>query len=166
MITLDQYKQWTEAYFEATTSEEQEMALKLFLATPEAADPFFDEIKAVMGVAAMIRRKEINPQDTVAQVNSLNRLVRRSKYSSLSVKRQMMRWAAVFILGFAVLTPTLMHWQPWDNEDCVAYIDGKKTTDPKIVVQQMRRTMANTLQEDATDDATLQLRDLFSTPQD
>lgn len=165
MTTLDQYKQWTEAYFEATTSEEQEKALKLFLATPEAADPFFDEIKALMGVTAVIRRKERKSQSTVTQENSAKYLVRHSKAYSPSLKRQMMRWAAVLILGIAVLTPTLMRWQPWDNEDCVAYIDGKKTTDPKVVLQEMRNTMANTLQEDASDDAALQLRDLFSTPQ-
>ena len=47
MNTIDKYKQLVERYFEATTTEEQEDKLRAFLATPQADDASFDEIKAV-----------------------------------------------------------------------------------------------------------------------
>ena len=46
-----------ERYFEALTSETEELALKCYAASDEAAaDARFDELRAVMGLAAMGRR--------------------------------------------------------------------------------------------------------------
>lgn len=165
MMSIDQYKALVDAYFEASITEEEEENLKLFLCTPQAQDSSFDEIKAVMGLATMLKRKSQNNQRTKETSN--RELITSIPATSLQFlpKRQLMRWAAVVVLGLSVLTPTTIMWGGADNDECEAYIDGKKITDQAVVLQQMHTTMLQTLQGDLQNEPAEQLRDLFSTPQ-
>ena len=108
MNTIDKYKQLVERYFEATTTEEQEERLRDFLTTPQADDAYFDEIKAVLGLTTVLRRR---------------------------------------------------------NQQISSYINGKEVTNPQEVLQQMQKTMTETLQDDSEEQSVLLLRDFFATPQ-
>ena len=51
ILTAEQARQLIQRYFDAETSEQEEAALKQFIASPEGADAQFNEVRAVMGVA-------------------------------------------------------------------------------------------------------------------
>ena len=165
MMSIDQYKTLVDAYFEATTTEEEEEKLKLFLITPQAQDPSFDEIKAVMGLTTMLKRKSQNNQCTKEASNRVLTTSIPATSHQFLPKRQLMRWAAVVVLSLSVLAPAAMMWGLSDSDECEAYIDGKKITDQAVVLQQMHTTMSQTLQGDLQNEPAKQLRDLFSTPQ-
>ena len=158
MMSIDQYRALVEAYFEASTTEEEEEKLKLFLCSSEAQDPSFDQIKAVMGLTTMLQRRiRINQYKSDKSQSELT--------TCKQSRRQLMRWAAVIILSLSVLTPSVVMWGLSDNDECVAYIDGRKITDEQIVIEEMHHTMEETLQDTPDNQPALLLRDLFSTPQ-
>ena len=51
ILTAEQARQLIQRYFDAETSEQEEAALKQFIASPEGADAQFNEVRAVMEVA-------------------------------------------------------------------------------------------------------------------
>ena len=52
---MERIDEIVERYFEAMLSEEEETALKAFLASPEGQAPEYDEVRAVMGYFAVGR---------------------------------------------------------------------------------------------------------------
>lgn len=165
MMSIDQYRALVEAYFEASTTEEEEEKLKLFLCSSEAQDPSFDQIKAVMGLTTMLQRRiRINQHKSGKSPSELTTCKQEVSLLSES-RRQLMRWAAIIILSLSVLTPAVVMWGLSDNDECVAYIDGRKITDEQIVIEEMHHTMEETLQDTPENQPALLLRDLFSTPQ-
>ena len=46
---MKDYKEYIERYFEGMLSEDEELELKLFLASEEGQGPEYDEVRAVMG---------------------------------------------------------------------------------------------------------------------
>ena len=77
-----------EKYFDATTNDNEEKALRDFLSSAESNHPAFDEIKAVMGYLAAARHIEnVNARE--------KRAVR---------KKHLVHWAAAAIIAFIVGT--------------------------------------------------------------
>ena len=131
-----------ERYFEAQTSEEEEFALKCFAASAEAeADPRFDELRAVMGLAAVGRR--INAQTSSVCTAGMQPSVRLEPSAQTRTRRPVLRLVRTFSAAAACVAVVagasmlFLHREP----ECVAYIGGQRTTDPQQVTLAMHRSM-------------------------
>lgn len=165
MNTIDKYKQLVERYFEATTTEEQEDKLRAFLTTPQADDAYFDEIKAVLGLTTVLRRRNQHISSSTLSSSNEKEKSKRARTMILRPRKPMLRWAAVAILGFSIVTAAVVGWKATNSDECIAYINGKEVTNPQEVLQQMQKTMTETLQDDSEEQSVLLLRDFFATPQ-
>lgn len=112
-----------ERYFDASTTDEEERALKQFLATEAAGSPAFDEIKAVMGYIAAGRKAHAQP-----------------KHTHINTVRTLMRAAAIILV--AGLSFTAMRHVMYDSDNiCITYINGQKYTDERIAIAKMENIM-------------------------
>lgn len=124
--------QLIERYFEGETSRSEEMELKQFLCSPEARDPEFDEVKAVMGF-----------------VETARAVRRPSAVYPLHGRKRIRRWVAA--AGLALLLAVgggSAGWYMYNlraHNECVAYINGEKYTNPGVVMERMRQTMQSVL---------------------
>lgn len=125
-MTREDKKYWlelAERYFEATATEEEEAALRRFLATDEAADGAFDEARAVAGFAAA--GKSSRRRRTAAR------------------RRFRMAVAAAAAVVLVTVLPGLLSGggDTAEGEVCVAYVGGVEYTDEAVVLAQARSTM-------------------------
>lgn len=126
-------------YFEAETDDSEEAALRRFLSSDKASSSEFDEIKAVMGFTAVGKRLHGKKLGRTTVV----------KYISVAASA-----AAIFIGA----------WLLYDSENqCVAYIGGKKYTDKEVVIAEMHKSMQTV--GDISDQETVgdALNDIFRT---
>ena len=109
-----------ERYFEATLSEEEETALKAFLASPEGQGPEYDEVRAVMGYFATGRvvRQTRRPRLT-------NRII--AVAASLAI---------LLTLGINIYNK---------QNVCVSFVDGMKVTDKEVVMNDVDNILADLL---------------------
>ena len=128
MNTIDKYKQLVERYFEATTTEEQEDELRAFLTTPQADDAYFDEIKAVLGLTTVLRRRKQQTSSSALFSSSEEEQSNRARTMILRPRKPMLRWAAVVIFGFSIVTAAVVGWKATNSDECIAYINGKEVT--------------------------------------
>ena len=165
MNTIDKYKQLVERYFDATTTEEQEERLRDFLTTPQADDVYFDEIKAVLGLTTVLRRRKQQTSSSTHSSSNEKEQSKRAHTIILRPRKPMLHWAAVVIFGFSIVTAAVVGWKATNSDECIAYINGEEVTNPQEVIQQMQKTMTETLQDDSEEQSVLLLRDFFATPQ-
>lgn len=152
-----------ERYFEALTSETEELALKYYAASDEAAaDARFDELRAVMGLAAMGRRLAANKDSANAsalpddKAVTLSRQGQRMRIIRPKLVRLISTAAAcvlVALIGTMLLRPS--------EQECVAYISGNRTTDPQQVLQAMQQSIDQMEQADKVPSVENQLNDMF-----
>lgn len=137
-----------ERYFDAQTTEAEEARLKAFLLSEEGAAPEYDEVRAVMGVAAVIRRGE-----------------RKAIAATAAPRKSLRSWQTVAASLLICLTIGVsVYSYRWYNPDCIAYIDGRRVTDREIVLQEMETTLRSAMADDAaTPTLEGQMQDLFST---
>lgn len=134
-----------ELYFEASTNDDEERALKRFLATDAANDKRFDEIKAVMGMLVTGKRlHEANKGNST----TLSKIIKWSVAASI----------AIGIFGTA--TYIKIH-EP--KNIYIAYIDGKRYNDEDIAMQEMRRIMTHVASGTEEFSAEKQLSGIFRT---
>lgn len=139
ILTAEQARQLIQRYFDAETSEQEEAALKQFIASPEEADAQFNEVRAVMGVAicdALVFPKTNLPDRTI-------RLATRRKRFTLTNRHVWQRAAAICIpllLAGGIALTGYIHQQ---NNRCVAYIHGKKVTNTSQVEQAMHEALTD-----------------------
>lgn len=151
MTTTSSQTYWhemVERYFDARTTEVEEARLKAFLLTEEGAAPEYDEVRAVMGVAAVIRRGE-----------------QKTKGRAAAPRKSLRHWQTVAASCLLCLTLGVsVYSYRRHNPDCIAYIDGRRVTDREIVLREMEMTLRSAMSDDATS-PTLegQMQDLFST---
>ena len=130
------WRRQAERYFDCTLTDEEERQLKSFVAHSDS--PAFDDVRAVMGYAAVARRQAARP--------------------SANLRRRWVGAAAalVLILGMTLLLR-------WSNPDCVAYVNGQRITDRQQVVRLMHSTMQQVALDDSPAKATMasQLTDMF-----
>lgn len=131
-----------ERYFEAQTSEEEEQALRRFAASAEAeADARFDELRAVMGLAAVGRRVYGSTSST--RTDKVKPTVRIEHSERKHARRPVLKLVRTFSAAaacVAVAAGISMFLQNREPE-CVAYIGGHRTTDPQQVTLAMHRSM-------------------------
>lgn len=141
-------QQLIDRYFEGRTSHKEEQKLKEFLCSPEAEDPGYDDIKAVLGF-----------METARAVHHTKRLVPLKTISSL---RRIAAAAAVLLLIGGSMS---LWFVSRYNNTCVAYIHGQKISNPEVVMGQMRNSMDKVLPEARDQHLTpeSQLKDLFDT---
>lgn len=139
ILTAEQARQLIQRYFDAETSEQEEAALKQFIASPEGADAQFNEVRAVMGVAicdALVFPKNNLPDRTI-------RLTTRRKRFTLTSRHVWQRAATIcmpLLLAGGIALTGYIHQQ---NNRCVAYIHGKKVTNTSQMEQAMHEALTD-----------------------
>lgn len=127
--------QLCEKYFEATTSNEEELALKRFLSTEESNVPEFNEIKAVIGYTETAR------QVLSTRKRGKKRTTHLARYTSIAAAI-----ALVATIGITAMMQKQTTVENADTESCkdiyIAYIDGVCYTDKDIVIEQMQQAMS------------------------
>lgn len=104
ILTAEQARQLIQRYFDAETSEQEEAALKQFIASPEGADAQFNEVRAVMGVAicdALVFPKTNLPDRTI-------RLTTRRKRFTLTSRHV---WQRALLFACRCCWPEVSHSQ-------------------------------------------------------
>ncbi len=133
-------------YFDAETTAEEELLLKRFLASNEASDEEFNEVKAVMGFC-LVGKAHYQPIKRV----------------SIIFSNQFKIIAAA--CAFFILFSSVSLWMIDRRENvCIAYINGKKCTDSDLVMQEVQRSLADIEPpESEMFDLEYQLKDIFET---
>ncbi len=111
-----------DGYFEGTLSEDEETALKIFLASEEGQGPEYDEVRAVMGYFAAGRRFGSPVAD--------------GEDSSAAASM-----AIIITLGVSIYNR---------NNVCVSFVGGQKITDKEVVMNDVDNILADLL-SDRTD---------------
>lgn len=125
-----------DGYFEGTLSEDEETALKLFLASEEGQGPEYDEVRAVMGYFAAGRSVEILrsrplPQNDRKHASAIWRRIA-AVAASLAI---------IITLGVSIYNR---------NNVCVSFVGGQKITDKEVVMNDVDNILADLL-SDRTD---------------
>lgn len=153
------WEKLVERYFEADTTEEEEQALRRFLATEEAAArPEFDEARAVMGFLAVGQRLAASAAPAPEAGKGKRRPLLRLPLARVAVA------ASVLIAAGSLLwlhRPQSESLPPADA--CIAYIGGKPTTDPAAVKEQMRLSLGEMAAPTGVPTVEEQLQDMFNT---
>ena len=126
MKTIDEI---IDGYFEATLSEEEETALKAFLASPEGQAPEYDDVRAVMGYFATGCSVEILRSRPLPQND------RKVWRRILAIAASM---AIIITLGVSLYNR---------NNVCVSFVSGQKITDKEVVMNDVDNILADLLSD-------------------
>lgn len=118
-----------EGYFEGTLSQNEETALKVFLASEEGQGPEYDEVRAVMGYFAAGRSVEILRSRPLPQND--RKVWRRILAIAASL-------AIIITLGINIFN---------QNNVCVSFVGGKKITDREVVMNDVDNILADLLSD-------------------
>ncbi len=135
-------------YFEAVTTEEEEILLRRFLASAEGADRRYDDVRAVMGflVTGKQLRKAASPRPV---------RLRLSAWRGVAA-------AAVLVVGFGVAT--LSRFALPEADVYVAYVGGERVTAPDAVLLQMQLSMQTVASPVGEPSVEQQLTEMFQLP--
>lgn len=152
-LTREEVLALAQRYFDATTTEEEEELLKQYVTTIYINDPAFEEVIATLSFTSYKPHER-----TTLTTNSV-------KGFSLTTRH---RWQRALNIGIAAMLCIAIGisgtiWNYRNNNQCIAYIDGKKTTDTKIVIKAMKASINDINQP--TDEPTVetQINDIFNT---
>ena len=137
------YIDLSERWFDALLTEDEERALKAFLASTD--DPDFDEIKAVAGFFATGK--------AVYGAQEENHRPARQRRTA-----HRLAWAAIAVAASLALVASigLYHRQ----NDCYILVFGEKSTDPKLALADMSATLEGIFTEG--EDVSEDLFDIFN----
>lgn len=155
---MERIDEMIERYFEATLSEEEETALKAFLASPEGQAPEYDDVRAVMGYFAAGRSVEILRSRPLPQNDKIYAPVILSETKDLRHRSPLWRRVAAIAASLTIIV-TLGVSLYNKNNVCVTFVDGRKVTDKEIVMNDVDNILADLL-TDRTDMEEL-LNDFF-----
>lgn len=147
-LTLQKAERLTERFFEAQTTEAEEEWLKRFAVSPAGATPRFDELRAVLGLAAYASRSRTTP--------------RRSR--TLQLRRLTLRYAAAAACCLLMGGAAIFTYSYRQQNQCLAYINGVRTTDTERVMAAMHQTVADMAAPTGTCGFEQQLGDMLRTP--
>lgn len=125
---MNKVNELIEGYFEGTLSQDEENALKVFLASEEGQGPEYDEVRAVMGYFAAGRAV------ILSEAKDSIRLWPRITAVAASL-------AIIITLGVSLYNKTNV---------CVSYVSGQKITDKEVVMNDVDNILADLL-SDRTD---------------
>ena len=155
---MERIDEMIERYFEATLSEEEETALKAFLASPEGQAPEYDDVRAVMGYFAAGQSIEILRSRPLSQNDKIHAPVILSETKDLRHRSPLWRRIAAIAASLTIIV-TLGVSLYNKNNVCVTFVDGRKVTDKEIVMNDVDNILADLL-TDRTDMEEL-LNDFF-----
>ena len=118
-----------EGYFEGTLSQDEETALKVFLASEEGQGPEYDEVRAIMGYFAAGRSVETLRSRPLPQND--RKVWRRILAIAASL-------AIIITLGINIFN---------QNNVCVSFVGGKKITDREVVMNDVDNILADLLSD-------------------
>ena len=147
-----------EGYFEGTLSQDEETALKVFLASDEGQAPEYDEVRAVMGYFAAGRSVEILRSRSLSQNDKIHAPVILSETKDLRHRSPLWRRVAAIAASLTIIV-TLGVSLYNKNNVCVTFVDGRKVTDKEVVMNDVDNILADLL-TDRTDMEEL-LNDFF-----
>ena len=128
-----------EGYFEGSLSQDEETALKVFLASEEGQGPEYDEVRAVMGYFAAGR--------SVIFGNTKAITSRRSE----SLRRREAIWSRVLAVAASLAIIITLGVSLYNKTNvCVSYVSGQKITDKEVVMNDVDNILADLL-SDRTD---------------
>lgn len=128
---LAEWDEMIDRYYEGLTTSEEEQELRTFLFSREAADPRYEEHRAVMSYTAM-GQKYGGATSTP-----------HSAMTSRSSAKLSTRWMAAAIATILLVTGVSLYISHSRNEVYVAYVYGQKYTSPEIVSEQMQQSFHN-----------------------
>ena len=126
-----------EGYFEGTLSQDEETALKVFLASEEGQGPEYDEVRAVMGYFAAGRSVIFGNTKAITSRRSLR--LREIVWRRIAAIAASL--AIIITLGVSLYNKTNV---------CVLYVSGQKITDKEVVMNDVDNILADLL-SDRTD---------------
>lgn len=152
ILTTAEALQLMERYFEAETSEQEEKVLKQFITSPAGASVQFNELRAVMGLAAFGKQMKHGQSQNLVSKH------RNRSYRTVTL----LRWsvAAVLCIAFGV---SLSVYNFRQENQCIAYIHGQKITDSQQVIAAMHCSLADVGAPTETPSVETQLNDIFQT---
>lgn len=127
-------------YFDAETTLEEERELQRLITGPYATDARYDEVRAVMGFTAVGRK------------------LRRKSHRSVRLWQVAAAAVVVLMLG-GIYTIQQAH----PDDVCIAYVNGRKVTNPDEVVKLMQQEMQAVSSPTDTPTPESQLKDMFNT---
>ena len=114
-----------DGYFEGTLSAEEEVQLKVFLASPEGQSSEYDEVRAVMGYFSVGK--------------AINNTTRRTADHPALWRR-----VAAVAAGLALLISIGINIYKKENI-CVSFVGGQKVTDKEVVMNDVDNILADLL---------------------
>jgi hypothetical protein len=130
-MMMERIDEMIERYFEATLSEEEETALKAFMASPEGQAPEYDEVRAVMGYFATGRSLNLSKGRWPGSFGRLRNRTRRLIAVAASL-------AILVTLGVNLYNKSNI---------CVSIVDGKRITDKEVVMNDVDNILADVLSD-------------------
>ena len=121
-----------EGYFEGTLSQDEENALKVFLASEDGQGPEYDEVRAVMGFFAA--GKAVNRSLSLSKGRWFCKPINRIAAIAAGL-------AIIITLGVSLYNR---------NNVCVSFVGGQKITDKEVVMNDVDNILADLL-SDRTD---------------
>lgn len=134
---MNKVNELIEGYFEGTLSQDEETALKVFLASEEGQGPEYDEVRAVMGYFAAGRSVIFGNTKAITSRRSLR--LREIVWRRIAAIAASL--AIIITLGVSLYNKTNV---------CVSYVSGQKITDKKVVMNDVDNILADLL-SDRTD---------------
>ena len=123
---MEKINEIIDRYFEGTLSKEEEVRLKVFLASPEGQSSEYDEVRAVMGYFAV--GKAIN-----SRTRNAGRPV-------------LWRRVAAVAAGLALLISIGINIYNKENI-CVSFVGGQKVTDKEVVMNDVDNILSDLLSD-------------------
>jgi hypothetical protein len=140
-----------EGYFEGTLAQDEETALKVFLASEEGQGPEYDEVRAVMGYFAAGRRfgsPVADGEDSSASPRSAPYPGKcSSEEPSIAGKSTIRTKSLVAIAASMAIIITLGINIFNQNNICVSFVGGKKITDREVVMNDVDNILADLLSD-------------------
>ena len=134
---MNKVNELIEGYFEGTLSQDEETALKVFLASEEDQGPEYDEVRAVMGYFAAGRAVIFGNTKAITSRRSLR--LREIVWRRIAAIAASL--AIIITLGVSLYNKTNV---------CVSYVSGQKITDKEVVMNDVDNILADLL-SDRTD---------------
>lgn len=168
IVDVDFWLNLSERYFNAETTEEEEEALKRFVASEqskadgidERAGNTFEEVRATMSLMGVAKSCHSILSSSEAK-NGFSANGKRNGYHA-SVSKWLSAVAAAVLL-LLVLKATLRTESDANERGvCVAFVNGEKITDKNEVLSMMRDSWNDINISASEADVESQLRDMFS----
>ena len=168
IVDVDFWLNLSERYFNAETTEEEEEALKRFVASEqskadgidERARNTFEEVRATMSLMSVAKSCHSILSSSEAK-NGFSSNGKRNGYHA-SVSKWLSAVAAAVLL-LLVLKATLRTESDANERGvCVAFVNGEKITDKNEVLSMMRDSWNDINISASEADVESQLRDMFS----